>query len=137
MIILEDFHRRTFKVLALVLSASQCLKFLRDLEISWKALETASQVSWMNKNREEKFYVVKAAYNKTSNCLNFMANTGHLKIYLLFWYVSSNNWVNRWVNKWHVFQITDQKQRFNETSSHILVSILVLYYCAVLSKGRC
>ena len=28
----------------------------------------------------------------------------------------------------HVFQITGQKQRFNETSSHILVSILVLYY---------
>ena len=33
-IILEDFHRRTFKVLALVLSASQCLKFPWDLERS-------------------------------------------------------------------------------------------------------
>ena len=43
--ILEDFHRRTFKVVALVLSASQCLKFLWDLEISLKALETSSQVS--------------------------------------------------------------------------------------------
>ena len=55
-----------------------------------------------------------------------MANTGHLKIYVLFKYVSSNNWVNRWINKWHVFQIIGQKQRFNEISSHILVYILVL-----------
>ena len=34
--------------------------------------------------KEEKFYFVKAAYNKTSNFLNFMANTGHLKTYILF-----------------------------------------------------
>ena len=43
-IILEDFHGRTFKVFALVLSASQCLKFLWDLERSLKDLLISSQV---------------------------------------------------------------------------------------------
>ena len=41
-IILEDFHGRTFKVFALVLSASQCLKFLLDLERSLKDLLISS-----------------------------------------------------------------------------------------------
>ena len=43
-------------------------------------------------------------------------------------YIWSNNWVNRWINKWNVLQITGQKQRFDEISFHILISILVLYH---------
>ena len=122
-IILEDFHGRTFKVFALVLSASQCLKFLWDLERSLKDLLISSQVLWI-RTEKKRVMLLRLLTIKQVTVLTLWQTPITLKLR----YIWSNNWVNRWIKKWNVLQITGQKQRFDEISFHILISILVLYH---------
>ena len=97
------------------------MKFLWDLETSKLLLKCHE---WL-RTEKKSFMLLRLLTIKRVTVLTLW-QTPVTQKFTSYFNVSSNNWVNRWVKKWHVFQITGQKQRFNEIFSHDLVSIIVI-----------